>query len=193
MFTINKNRILCSFFLKKKKVIWTFCCCKCHSVCVCAQLFSHVQLFAAPWTVACQGPLSMEFSRQEYWSGLPFPPPRNLPEPGMKLSSLASPALTGKFFTTGPPGKPCANVIETNSFSFFFFTHIYISKIILFHYGLSQDIQYSSLCYTLGPCCLSVLNCNTFLHLRTPNSQSISPCLLLGNHKSVLYVFKYVL
>ena len=40
---------------------------------------------------------------------------------------------------------------------FFFFTHIYISKIILFHYGLSQDIEYSSLCYTIGPCCLSIL------------------------------------
>ena len=163
-------------------------------MCVCVQLFSHVQLFVTPWTVACQGPLSMGFSRQEYWSGLPFPPPRNLPDPGIKPLSFASPALAGKFFTTEPPGKPCVNVIETNSFSFvFFFTHMYISKIILFHYGLSQDIQYSSLCYTLGPCCLSILNATLFLHVPTPNFQSISPCLLLGNHKSVLYVFKYVL
>ena len=53
--------------------------------------FSHVQLFAAPQTIAHQGPLSMGFSRQEYWSGLPFP------SPGIKL---ASPALVSRFFTT---------------------------------------------------------------------------------------------
>ena len=53
-----------------------------------------------PWTVACQAPLSMEFSRQEYWSGFPFPSPGDLPDPGIKLASLASSALTGGFFTT---------------------------------------------------------------------------------------------
>ena len=52
--------------------------------------FSHVQLFATLWTVACQVLLSMGFSRQEYWSGLPHPPPENLPYPGMEL---AAPAL----------------------------------------------------------------------------------------------------
>ena len=65
-----------------------------------------VQLFATPWTVARQVPLSMEFSRQEYWSGLPFPSPGNLPDPGIEPRSLASPALAGGFFTTAPPGKP---------------------------------------------------------------------------------------
>ena len=50
--------------------------------------FSHVQLFANLWTVARQGPLSMGFSRQEYWSGLPCPPPRNLPKPGIEPTSL---------------------------------------------------------------------------------------------------------
>ena len=53
-------------------------------VCVCAQLLSHVLLFATPWTIGCQAPLSMEFSRQEYWSQLPFPPPGDLPDPGIK-------------------------------------------------------------------------------------------------------------
>ena len=53
------------------------------SVCV----LSHIQLFAAPWTIAPQAPLSMGFSRQEYWSGLPFPPPRDLPNPGIELVS----------------------------------------------------------------------------------------------------------
>ena len=48
----------------------------------------------------------MEFSRQEYWSGLPFPPPGNLPNPGMEPVSPASPALAGGFFITEPPGKP---------------------------------------------------------------------------------------
>ena len=52
--------------------------------------FSRVQLFATPWTVALQAPLSMAFSRQEYWSGLPCPPPRDLPDPGMEPVSCAS-------------------------------------------------------------------------------------------------------
>ena len=65
-------------------------------------LLSHVQLFATPWTVAHQAPLSMEFSRQEYWSGLPFPSPGDLSNPGTELASLVPPALTGSFFTTSP-------------------------------------------------------------------------------------------
>ena len=58
---------------------------------------------ATLWTVAHQAPLSMGLSRQEYWSGLPFPPPRDLPDPGI---DPASAALAGGFFTTKPPGKP---------------------------------------------------------------------------------------
>ena len=77
---------------------------------------SHVQLFATQWTVAHQAPLSMEFSRQEYWSGLPFPTPGDLPEPGIKTASLASPALTGRFFTTMPPGKPKLTVLQFGGF-----------------------------------------------------------------------------
>ena len=57
-------------------------------------------------TVACQAPLSMGFSRQEYWSRLPFPSPGDLPDPGIKAASPVSPALAGEFFTTEPPGKP---------------------------------------------------------------------------------------
>ena len=59
-------------------------------------------LFATPWTVVRQAPLSVGFSRQEYWSGLPFPTPGDLPNPE---SEPASPALAGRFFTTEPPGK----------------------------------------------------------------------------------------
>ena len=63
-----------------------------------AQSLSHVQLFVTPWTIACQAPLSMGFSRQGYWSGLLFPPPGDLPDPGIKPTSLMSPALPGRFF-----------------------------------------------------------------------------------------------
>ena len=64
-------------------------------------LFSLIQLFATPWTVACQAPLSMEFSGQEYWSGLPLPSPGDLHDPGIKPMS---PVRAGGFFTTEPPG-----------------------------------------------------------------------------------------
>ena len=59
---------------------------------------SRVWFFGTPWTVACQAPLSMGFSRQEYWSGLSCPPPGDLANPGIKQASLTSLALAGKFF-----------------------------------------------------------------------------------------------
>ena len=74
------------------------CVCMCVCVSVCVQLLSHVWLFVTPWTVACQAPLSMQFSRQEYWSGLPFPTPGDLPHPGIELTFLVSPALACNFF-----------------------------------------------------------------------------------------------
>ena len=64
--------------------------------------FGRVHLFATPWIVAHQAPLSMGFSRQEYWSGLPFPSPQDLPDPGIELRSPVSLALAGGFFTTEP-------------------------------------------------------------------------------------------
>ena len=64
---------------------------------------SCVRLFETPWTVACQVPLSMGFPRQEYWSGLPFCSPEDLPNLGIEP---VSPALAGRFFTAEPPGKP---------------------------------------------------------------------------------------
>ena len=66
----------------------------------------HVRLFATLSTVAHQAPLSMGFSREEYWSGLPFPPPGDLPDPGIEPGFSASPALVSGFFTTMPLGKP---------------------------------------------------------------------------------------
>ena len=69
------------------------------SVCMLSR-FSHVQLFVMLWTVAHQAPLSMEFSQQEYWSGLPFPSPGDLLDPGIKPMCSMSLVLAGKFFTT---------------------------------------------------------------------------------------------
>ena len=66
----------------------------------CVQSLNCVRFFATPWTIAHQTSLSMGFSRQEYWSGLPFPSSRDLLDPGIEPLSPASPALAGKFFTT---------------------------------------------------------------------------------------------
>ena len=65
--------------------------------CVCAQSLNRVRLFAALWTIACQDPLSMEFSKHEYWIGSLFTPSGDLPKPGVKP---LSPALAGGFFAT---------------------------------------------------------------------------------------------
>ena len=89
---VAKNRTQLSNF-----TLWF----KCASAC----LFSHVQLCVIPWTVACQAPLSVGFSRQKHCSGLSFPSP-DLPNPGIEPTSLLSPALAKGFFTTVPPGKP---------------------------------------------------------------------------------------
>ena len=71
------------------------------------KLLSHVQLFATPWNIAHQAPPSMEFSRQEYWSGLPFPSPGDLPDPGIEPESPASHADA---LPSEPPGKHAPNV-----------------------------------------------------------------------------------
>ena len=70
-------------------------------------MLSRVRLFATPWTAARQAPLSVGFSRQEYWDGLPFSSPGHLPNPGVKP---ASPALAGGFFAAEPPAKPRRNL-----------------------------------------------------------------------------------
>ena len=75
-------------------------------VCVCVlSCFSRVHLFETPRTVALQAPLSMGFSWQEYWCGLPCPFPGDFPNPGIKPMSLMSPALAGRFFTTSTAWK----------------------------------------------------------------------------------------
>ena len=85
--------ILIPVFIKKPHLfiynyLWALSLCVCVCVCVC-WLLSYVRLSATPWPVACQAPLSMGFFRQEYWSGLPFPSPENLPHPGIEPWSPA--------------------------------------------------------------------------------------------------------
>ena len=75
-------------------------------------LVSHVLLFVTPWITACQAPLSMGFSRQGYWSGLPPPPPGDLPDTGIEPRF---PALKGRFFSTESLGKPQNMVTSTFS------------------------------------------------------------------------------
>ena len=70
--------------------------------------------FANPWTVACQAPLSVGLSRQEFWSGLPFPTPGDLPNPRIET---ASPALAGRFFNREPPGKLTASITSHRIFT----------------------------------------------------------------------------
>ena len=78
-----------------------------------------LQFFETPGAVAHQDPLSKGFSRQEYWSGLPFPPPADLLDPGIKPISKASPALADRFFTTEPHGKPNRSCYSGKNISFF--------------------------------------------------------------------------
>ena len=75
------------------------------SACVLSH-FSHVRLSESSWTTSCQAPLSMGFFRKEYWSGLPFPPPGDIPNPGIEPALLMSSALQVDSLPLVPPGKP---------------------------------------------------------------------------------------
>ncbi|CAI9174019.1 unnamed protein product [Rangifer tarandus platyrhynchus] len=92
---MNSIKVDCKDLVRKKICIL-----------IVVQSFSCVQLCVTLWTVAYQTPLSMAFSRQEYWSGLSFPPPGDLPNPRIEPRSPVSHAFSGRFFTTEIPGKP---------------------------------------------------------------------------------------
>ena len=93
-------------------------------------MLSWVGVFPTPWTIVCQAPLSLGFSRQEYWSELPFPPPGDLPYPGIKPMSPESPALADGVFTTKPPGKSRSNMINcvVNKFALEIMIDIFSSR-----------------------------------------------------------------
>ena len=100
-----------------------------------------------PWTTAQHCSLSMEFSRQKYWNGLPFPPPGDLPDPGIELSTLVSPALAGGFFTTESPGKPIFRKVKmykgreekTSVCCFFFLLQVTISSHVIIETQTSNN------------------------------------------------------
>ena len=124
--------------------------------------FSRVRLFVTLWTVACQDPLFMGFPRQEYWSGLPFPAPGDLPNPGMEPMSLTSPAMAGEFFTTAaaaaaakslqscptpcnpidgsPPGSPIPGILQARTLEW---------VAIAFSYEYSVCVLVTQLCPAL--------------------------------------------
>ena len=125
---INSSYLLVPVLLRRNPQYLFVCVCvrACKRVCTGAQSLSRVWLIVTPRTVAHQAPLSMQFSRQEYWSGLipgdqPGDQPGDLPHPSIEPMSLASPALAGGFFPTAPPGKPiyrvsgCSVLSETNT------------------------------------------------------------------------------
>ena len=115
----------------------------CVCVCVCVCVFSHSVL--TPWTVAHQAPLSMGFSRQEYWGRLPFSSSGDLPNLGIKPVSPVSPSLAGRLFTTEPQGKP-------------------IHRFDLFYFSLIRySIQFSSVAQSCP-----TLWCHESLHARPP-------------------------
>ena len=93
---------------------------------------SCVRLFATPWTVACQAALSMGFSRQEYWSGLPFPTPGDLPDPGIEPPT---PALAGRFFTAKPPGKQAELQLTSFLKTDYFFCCFFVKRFRNFFCG----------------------------------------------------------
>ena len=106
-----------------------------------------------------QAPLSMEFSRQEYWSGLPFSSAGDLPYPGMELESPVAPALPGIFFTTEPPGKPiCVCVCVCVCVRVRAYIHMYLLKIFMYLFGL-PDLSWSTQIFNLH-CSMQIFSCS---------------------------------
>ena len=98
-------------------VLLNFCPWVCEYVCVCVcESLCRVQFFVIPWTLACQACPSMGFSRQQCWSGLPFPSPRDLPDPGIEPGS---PALQADSLLSEPPGKHMGGIMLNSVYKIF--------------------------------------------------------------------------
>ena len=165
-----------------------------YTVCPASMLsrFSCVWLFVTTWTVACQAPLSMEFSRLGYWSGLPCPPPGDLPDPGLEPVSLASPALQAGSFPTEPPGSP---LFVVHSYLKYHLSRIYcLPTVYLRHIGrvsvfLVWRTDWQYIMWHIN-CCLRVLTHKSWKNTgrrKGINSSDIKVCDL-GNNCSVLSV-----
>ena len=106
---------------------------------VCVRTCSVTSDSEAPWTVAHQGPPSIEFSGQEFWNELPFPPPGDLPDPGIKPISLASPALQADSLPLVPPGKLlCGQQLKLN---------MKITRVIYIFREIIYHLSYFWLCW----------------------------------------------
>ena len=144
---------------------------------------SRVRLFGTPWTVVHQVPPSVGFPRQEYWSGLPFPSPGDLPDPGIEPMSPAFPALAGRFFTLCHLGSP--------------------HKMVQFSCSvMSNSLQVHRLQHTRFP--LSITNSQSLLKLMSIESvmpsnhlilcgpllplPSIFPSIMVFSNESVLHI-----
>ena len=160
----------------------------------CAQLLSCIRLLANPWTVAHESSVSMAFSRQEYWSGLPFPMPWDLPGPGIKPTSHASPALAGSLLTTAPPVKHRFWVTEFFSQYHLFpmqFCSIWFMETPFPPFLLPQICQMISFVptpYTIHPFITSARLYPTLPLLSLDPRQVASHFDYLGNISSSLYV-----
>ena len=125
------------------------------------ELLSHIWLFVTPWTVACQAPLFMEFSRQEYWSGLPFHSPGDLPNPRTEPLSPTPCALGGRFSTSQPPGKPRVIMWLNNSIPYRYLRElktyvrretcilIFTEALFTIHLTIHYSFDYSSFIWLL--------------------------------------------
>ena len=103
------------------------------TLCVCVLVAQSCPTLWDPMDcTAYQAPLSMKFSRQEYWCGLPFPSPGDLPDPGIKPASLVSPALAGGFFTTAPLGRPRYTQKMFVSLNFFKMSLVSVTTLALY-------------------------------------------------------------
>ena len=117
---LNREKIWCfASFISSRNRVGTYCVLSC------------ICFFVTLRTVARQAPLSMEFSSQEYWSGLPFPPPGDLSNPAIEPESLACPVLAGKFFTTEPPVNWNLLLIIKMFYAIFRNAHVFISHILV--------------------------------------------------------------
>ena len=140
--------------------------------------FIPIQHFATLWTLAHQAPLSMEFSRQAYWSGLPFPPPGDLPNLGTTPMSLESSALAGGFFTTEPPGKHSALYTSFYIFSLSVFLEKlmnYSRKIHSYQISSSVQLNYAEIWFFLGgwgrliqSCPHNTMDCSIWFQMPSP-------------------------
>ena len=148
-------RILKWVVISSSKGCIYVCICTRGVCALCAHSWSCVWLLVTPWIVGHQAPLSMEFSRWEYWRGLPFPSPGDLPDPEIEYACSTSPALEGGFFTTEPPGKSVClhRCVCVCIYNFKVFNWITVALSAQFsHLVMSDSLQPHELQHTRPPC-----------------------------------------